>query len=53
MAIKVKATFPESNQYGFYKSERRYDGATFTIDSEDHFSERWMIRLSAKKEKKK
>ena len=44
--IKVKATFPDSRQFGFYGNERRYDGDEFTIASEKEFSEKWMVKVS-------
>jgi hypothetical protein len=45
--IRVKATFANPKQYGFYDTKRRYDGDEFDINP-DHFSEKWMVKVDAK-----
>lgn len=48
--MRVRAKFPES-QFGFYGTKRRRDGDIFELESEDHFSEKWMEWVEPPKKK--
>ena len=42
--MKVKAKFPEG-KFGFYGTQRRYNGNEFVLTSPDDFSAKWMVSL--------
>ena len=44
--MKVKAKFTDQTKFGFYGHKRRYNGDVFEIESEKHFSEKWMEKVS-------
>lgn len=46
MAIKVRAVFSQPNQFGFYGTQRRRNGDVFEIETEKHFSNKWMERVN-------
>lgn len=49
MQVRVKEL--QEGKFGFYGTQRRYSGDIFDLDSESHFSAKWMEWVEPPKKK--